>query len=417
MLFTTAELQLAEKAPVTTKCGACKLHLNSPKMQAYGEGKKGILIIGDVPSATEIKNQKALTGLTSKYLKPLLAKQGIDYDIDCRRINVIACKPTQKCDKYTAQIEHCRAYVWEEIEHFKPKVILLLGDNALNSFLNHRWHKDLGDVKRWRGFTIPDQDANAWVVTTYHPAYLELMQEKQNALDVLFENDIKKALSCLDKKLPQKQELLDNVEILDQDQAINWLRDYYLSCAEYYKETGRKKYFDFDYETTGLKPHKEGHYIYCCAIAYSDNKAVSFMVKDNSIIKDRLRTLLQDERIEKEAANMKFEYAWSKVHLNCNVKGLVWDTMQMAHVLDNRVGVTGLKFQAYVDFGILDYDSHITQYWKSDETKSGNAINRIHLANPKEMLLYCGMDALIERKEGVLQRKRYKQMQKDYGLC
>jgi hypothetical protein len=75
--------------------------------------------------------------------------------------------------------------------------------------------------------------------------------------------------------------------------------------------------------------------------------------------------------------------------------------MIMAHILDNRPGVTSLKFQAYVQFGIVDYASAITPYLRSKDSSNGNSINRIFelLSKPggMQMLLkYVGYDAIME---------------------
>ncbi len=43
---------------------------------------------------------------------------------------------------------------------------------------------------------------------------------------------------------------------------------------------------------------------------------------------------------------MKYEDTWSREKLKQQGKGWLWDSMIAAHILDNRPGVTGLKFPA-----------------------------------------------------------------------
>ena len=57
------------------------------------------------------------------------------------------------------------------------------------------------------------------------------------------------------------------------------------------------------------------------------------------------------------------------------VRGWYWDSMIAAHILNNQAGVSGLKFQTYVHFGVIDYSSEISPYLKSDD-KSANGINK-----------------------------------------
>jgi len=109
------------------------------------------------------------------------------------------------------------------------------------------------------------------------------------------------------------------------------------------------------------------------------------------------------------AHNIKFEETWSVIRLRQPVQNWGWDSMQAAHVLDNRTGVTGLKFQIFIRFGIIDYDSEISPYLRAKDN-NGNGINRIYelveTAGGKEKLLeYCGLDALFTYRLSVLQMK------------
>ena len=71
--------------------------------------------------------------------------------------------------------------------------------------------------------------------------------------------------------------------------------------------------------------------------------------------------------------------------------------MQAAHILDNRPGITGLKFQSYVQFGVLGYDDDAAPYLKSADSYGVNRI--MELIGTKEgsqkLLLYNGIDSLM----------------------
>jgi hypothetical protein len=74
--------------------------------------------------------------------------------------------------------------------------------------------------------------------------------------------------------------------------------------------------------------------------------------------------------------------------------------MNAAHCLDNRQGVTGLKFQTYVNFGVPDYDSHISP-WITNTTEDlgANTLNKIKefikLYGTKDILKYNGLDSIF----------------------
>jgi hypothetical protein len=83
--------------------------------------------------------------------------------------------------------------------------------------------------------------------------------------------------------------------------------------------------------------------------------------------------------------------------------------MLASHLLDNRDGVTGLKFQVYTSFGIVDYSSQAEEYLKGGDRKDGNAPNRIYelLKQPggRELLLhYNGLDTIYTKRLAQIQR-------------
>ena len=89
--------------------------------------------------------------------------------------------------------------------------------------------------------------------------------------------------------------------------------------------------------------------------------------------------------------------------LGKGVRHWFWDTMLAAHVLDNRPGICGLKFQAFVNLGEGDWDSHLKLYLAGD---GGNGKNRIHEVDLGDLLEYCGLDSLFEHQVAQIQMKK-----------
>jgi DNA polymerase len=354
-------------------------------MEATGEGKKKILIIAEAPGAEEDKRGIQLVGDAGTLFRRYLRSLGVDLDRDCWKTNAINCRPPGNRKPTIKEIEACRPRVWDVIENEKPRLIILCGEVAVESFLGHRWPKDLGTIGKWRGWYIPDRRTGAWVAPTYHPSYI-MRSEKEPAKGVIFKGDLQGALNHLDIPHPPAD---DNIYIIREEQeTIDYLKKVYMRGVK------SPELISFDYETTGLKPHAPGHRIVCCAIGEAGG-TTAFMITDK--VKPRLKRVLREPDIPKTAHNMKFEESWSRVILNTPVAGWRWDSMLGAHVQNNRPYITGLKFQAYVNFGIEDYSSHLEPLLESKKNNA-NSFNKIDEIDPQELLLYCGRDALIQRR-------------------
>jgi hypothetical protein len=109
-----------------------------------------------------------------------------------------------------------------------------------------------------------------------------------------------------------------------------------------------------------------------------------------------LKQVNQHKKIKKIASQMVFEQTWCRQILKHTIRPWGWDTMLGSHILDNRSKICSIKFQAYVRYGVLDYSSHLEKFLKSDKKKGGNAFNTIDEAPLDELLLYCGIDSLLE---------------------
>lgn len=404
--FNTSELQnVSSGGSRSRKCGACKLSKNcsTPKMEASGEGRKKILIIAEAPGGMEDKQGIRDVGKPGRYLKKTLQSLGIDLEEDCRKITAVNCK-TEKGKKPTdLEIDCCRPMVYKEIDQLKPKLIILLGTSAIKSFYGEKWKKSIGGIEKWRGWAIPDRECKAWVCPAFHPSFVQ--KEKNPATEVIFKRDLRKAIRLLRKDLPQFKDEASCVEIIKRPSQIEKkLKDIYTL----YNNGGL---IAFDYETTGLKPNAKGHKLISCSIATGPIDCYSFPIfKENIPI---LRRILENPSIKKSAHDLKFETRWSYFKAHANVKGWFWDSQLAAHIIDNRRSSTSLKFQALINFGLLDYDSHISHFLAGVEEKNANSLNRIEELPIDDVLLYGGIDSIIGYRLTELQlpiiERRYKE--------
>jgi len=383
----------------TLTCPSCGLYryVKTPRMQPFGRFKKRILNVGEAPGETEDRRGKQWQGKTGRLLQRMYRKLGIDLFEDCLNINAVNCRPLTKRGSNRSPTSHeiacCRKRVLDLIKEYKPHLIVCLGNPAIESLIGHRWKKDLGGITKWRGWTIPDRDFKAWLCPTFHPSYVNRMDRQE--VDTIWEQDLKRAFSLLDMPFPDFPDETEQIQIIDNPDLL-----------EPFPEL-----VAFDYETTGLKPHARGHRIVCTSVAYNENYAVAFMMPSNPRDRTRFVTMLRDKSIAKMAHNMKFEEAWSRVRLRQPVQNWHWDSMLAAHVLDNRPKITGLKFQVYVHFGVVDYDSEISFYLKAKDNKNANAYNRVmdllkKPAGKKKLLTYCALDSLFEYKLAMKQMRQ-----------
>lgn len=389
-------------------CASCGLYkdVQSPRMSAFGNFGKGILNVGEGPGEQEDLKGRQWQGKVGQALEQMYNKFEIDLFEDCLNINAVNCRPTDKEGNNrkptNEEIACCRSRVLREIEHNRPKVVMLFGDAAVNSVIGHRWKKGLGSISKWRGWTIPDRDLGCWVCPTYHPSYME---RGDREVETIWKQDVKRALAMVDVPFPKFPDETKQIIIPNERDLPSIFRE--LEAGAFPPDP---YIMSLDIETTGKKPHTDGHRIISWSFCNNPGRAYSFRHPKDIKVRHALTTLLKS-RIGKVAQNMKFEHNWIYHFMGFDVQNWVWDTMLAAHALDNREGITSLKFQAYVNFGVVDYDSEVNSYLQGVDGKDANSKNKIEkLISAKhgeeQLLTYGGLDALFEYKLAVKQMKQ-----------
>ena len=384
-------------------CVSCGLYQSAktPRIEMYGKFKKQIMIIADqVMEEDDIKG-KHFQSKNIHLLNGYLRKFDIDLFQDCLITTAVQC--FTKLDSFdnlilptSQQITCCRSRVLNQIKESKPKLIFLLGSAAVESVIGFRWQNSLWNINKWRGWTIPDRDFNAWLCPIF--SYTDIEKDRRE-LRIIWEQDIENALSKLENAFPVYESEHSQIEIIEDLSILMQL----------------EAPIAFDYETTGLKPQQQGHEIICGSASGSNNKSYAFMMpeKGTKNYKRLIKFLTSD--ISKCGQNIKFEDTWTKEIIGVNVNNWVWDCMLATHILDNRPDICGLKFQSLVQFGIYDYASNVSQYLKAKDNKNANAFNEIKNlisteTGKRNLLIYCGIDSLLERRLCVQQMKEFERL-------
>lgn len=379
--FAKSLIHSTREASTIPLCGSCGLYKTclSPKMKVSGDGEKQILVVGEAPGKNEDEQGEQLIGKAGQHLRDHLHKLHIDLDRDCWKTNALICRPPSNATPTPNQIGYCRPNLINTVNELKPRTIILLGGSALSSCVSWIWKEQVGPISKWVGWNIPSQKLNAWICPTYHPSYL--VRTKDPILEKLFRKHLRAA--CAHKKRPW-------VNILNYPSQVQIVLDPKKAARIIDDITAAGQLTAFDYECDRLKPEPEGSRIVCASICEGGTRTISFPWMDEAI-EASIRYL--KSRTPKIASNMKYEHRWTLQKLGFRVKRWVWDTMLAAHVLDNRPGITGLKFQAFIKLGVDSYNDHIEGLLKGKTPNKPNQIREIDL---EELLQYNGMDSLLE---------------------
>lgn len=372
-------------------CGECGLSSKcfTPRMEPTGTGRKSILFVAEAPGEKEDRQGVQLIGKAGQLLRSNLKQIHQNLD-DAWKTNAVICRPPDN-EINDIYIESCRPNIIKTIKKLKPNVIILLGKSAIKSVIGAEWSKSIDGLGTWIGWTIPSVTYNAWLCPTYHPSYIE-RKGKDELLEKILRRHLKQAYKLENKK----PEYLD---IEKEKEKIELIKKPRLARARLRDLSKKEGILAFDYETTGLKPESGAQRIVSCSFCLDGKDTFAMMINDS--LHEYLRKILTNPKLKKVASNLKFEHRWTLAKLGIFIASWYWDTMLTAHILDNRKGITSVKFQSYILFGVNDYDSHISPYLKSPQA---NGLNRIDELDIDDLLMYNGLDSLLEYK--VMEKQR-----------
>jgi hypothetical protein len=318
-----------------------------------------------------------------------VGQNGIGWS-DCACVRAVRCHSDNPSEK---EVLSCAEHLYATLAEGKYKNVFLVGEQAVTAYFSYQ-NNPHATFAKLRGFTVPDLKYNLWVSVISAPNEEDEYGSKYGEEiinNTIFLHDMKEACAYHKKPVPkmfgQYKEFLFPC---DEQKAIQELEA--VLAGKY------QQFIAFDYETTGLRPYNEGHRIICCSVAVSKTKSFSFMITDKTA--SLLKKILRSPHIPKVAANMKFEKVWSRCCLGSSVNGLMLDTVVAAHVIDNRPGISSVKFQSFLYFGIYGYESSVERFISStkeaEDISGANAFNSMHKCPTDILLVYVAMDSLLE---------------------
>lgn len=354
-------------------------------MKPYGLGRKQVLIVGEAPGETEDEEGRPFIGKAGQRLRETLSSIGILMDKDCVTTNALICRPPHNATPDEKRIDWCRPNLSNAIKETEPRVIITLGRAALVSVIKNHWKGNVRTLDQWSGWKIPI-GGKYWVCPTYHPSYL--LRSNSPLLDQHFSDHLEEAFA-IKRDPPALSESDKYVELLYDEHHV------YAALREIAERGG---WAAIDIETNCLKPEYEKARIYCCSVS-NGKKTVAYPWIGKNI--ETTKKFIRSPRIQMIGAQIKMEERWFQKEFGVGVIDWGWDTVIAAHCLDNRAGITSLKFQVFVQFGIETYNENVEPYL---EQHKGH-LNRIHEVELGTLLEYNGHDTLFTYHLARKQRK------------
>ena len=156
--------QIRQKCQNCQKCPLSKGRTNV--VFAGGTPNRKLVLIGEAPGADEDKQGQPFVGRSGQLLDKILASVGFYRDKNIYIINTVKCRPPENRNPSPEELRACRGYLEAQLDILRPKIILLCGKVALNSFL-----PDAPGISKVRGRFFPGP-FNSRMMPIFHPAYL-----------------------------------------------------------------------------------------------------------------------------------------------------------------------------------------------------------------------------------------------------
>ena len=154
-----------------TNFNECKLHKTAINtVFADGDGSSNVMLIGDVPGATEDRNGIPFSGQSGQLLDKMLASINLDRS-SCYITNLVFWRPPGDRAPTPDEIAVCIPFVKRHIELVSPKILILLGGTVSKVLLGMKQ----GITKihgQWFEYSTSKMAAPVPAIPFYHPVNL-----------------------------------------------------------------------------------------------------------------------------------------------------------------------------------------------------------------------------------------------------
>lgn len=342
-----------------SKCTKCSMHeCTFSQVSSIGNTEDGceLLIIGDYPKAEDDASGRPLTGSQYSFLWELLAVIGVKY----RVTYALKCIPIDTATRryrkpVITEYTHCiRENLVAEIEYYKPKCILALGQATLEALLGEG--VKIGDYRERASKQLVGTYETR-LLATYHPNYV-VNNDNQMFYDRFIGDVVYACRHAMRERHVGKFKTV-TVDATQFSRIVDiWLADPSI------------EYVSFDTETNGLDPLIPGAKITSFSVSvdgcvgyniFCYHPELTISDGERDIIVDAAKKLLTQKKIV--AQHAKHEYRYTKVCWRVT-PNIVDDTMYMSYILHmSYPGIShGLKFLAGRFLGMPPWEEFIDRY-------------------------------------------------------
>ena len=167
-------------------CTNCSLHSGRNNI-VFSDGPETakIMLIGEAPGADEDKLGKPFVGRAGKLLNEFLEMAGIKRGEDIYIANTVKCRPPENRKPLPVEKIACEGNLKKQIDVVKPKVIILCGATAMESFIKDKKMT----ITNARG-RIFEYENGMKLVPVFHPSYLlrKHSTEPNSPRDLMFKD-------------------------------------------------------------------------------------------------------------------------------------------------------------------------------------------------------------------------------------
>ncbi len=146
-------------------CRLCRLHEGRTKIvNSTGNPQAKLMFIGEAPGADEDAQGKPFVGRAGQLLTKIIEAMGLARD-DVFIGNINRCRPPGNRAPQADEVAMCKPFLLREIAVVRPKVIVVLGNTAMQNLLEVKTPigKLRGNFQDYFGIKV---------MPTFHPAYL-----------------------------------------------------------------------------------------------------------------------------------------------------------------------------------------------------------------------------------------------------
>jgi len=161
--------QLEELISKVKLCEKCELSKTRTKtVFSDGCNNAPIMFIGEAPGKNEDETGLPFIGRAGQLLRKYLFETGYKQE-DFYIANTVKCRPPENRKPFNKEKEACYPYLEKQIELVNPKIIVLVGSTAMESFI-----KEKTTITKARGkiFEKKILGASRKFIPIFHPSYL-----------------------------------------------------------------------------------------------------------------------------------------------------------------------------------------------------------------------------------------------------